>query len=232
MTVECSDVPVVNPRYERKFVVLGHSVAEVRAVLDRHAALFRTAYPPRTVNNIYLDTTGLSDYRLHVNGAAARTKTRVRWYGELRGPACPVLERKQRVGSLGGKETFNLPQVGIEAGDGWTALSGALTGADLPDFLRHVVACRTPTLLNRYHRHYLNSADGRFRITVDSQLRFARAVPFDLARLEAAPPVPGVIVELKYAPADAEDAEAVGHALPFRLGRFSKYVLGVEQLSR
>ena len=44
-----------------------------------------------------------------------------------------------------------------------------------------------------------------------------------------APTLRGVVVELKYDPAHAEEAEAVGQALPFRLGRFSKYMTGIER---
>jgi hypothetical protein len=55
-------------------------------------------------------------------------------------------------------------------------------------------------------------------------------VPFRPERLAWAPVVRGVIVELKYEPAHEEDAALVGHALPFRLARFSKYVAGVGQV--
>src|SRR5450759_5211206 len=43
-------------RYERKWVPAGFSLAEVLAMVRRHPAAFRPAFPERQVNNIYLDT--------------------------------------------------------------------------------------------------------------------------------------------------------------------------------
>jgi hypothetical protein len=218
-----------NPRYERKFVVREMPAAAVRSTILRHPALFREAYPPRAVNNVYLDTPSLSDYADHVRGAAARSKTRVRWYGGAGGDARPVLERKLRRGELGGKESFPLPPWCIDGGDAWPDLADALSRAALPAAVRESVLIRAPVLLNRYDRHYLASADGRIRLTVDSDLRFTWAAPLVPSALSWAPTLPGVVVELKYDPAHAEEAEAVGQALPFRLGRFSKYVIGIER---
>jgi hypothetical protein len=217
-----------NPRYERKFVAYGWTAADVRVALQHHWALFRQAFPPRSVNNIYVDTPGLSDYHDHVRGAPARAKTRLRWYGERNGAACPTLERKLREGALGGKETYRLSSVCLDDGEPWRGLRAAIAAADLPGGVLESVASRVPSLLNRYDRDYLVSADGRFRITVDSRLRFAAVAPLDLEGLTSAPVVPGVVVELKYEPAHEEGAAAIGQALPFRLARFSKYVIGVE----
>jgi hypothetical protein len=225
-------VNLVNPRYERKYVVPGLSPPEVEAALALHPALFRTAFPPRSINNVYLDTPGLSDYLDHAHGAVTRAKLRVRWYGAADALTCLTLERKQRVGPLGGKQSYRLPHVGVTCADGWRFMASALAAADMPDGMRLEASCRGPVLLNRYERRYLVSADRRFRITIDSHLRFARPRPVDLARLKRAPALPGVIVELKFAPEDAPDGEAVGHALPFRLGQYSKYVTGVERLAR
>lgn len=68
-----------NPRYERKFTVQGLALSEILALVRRHPAAFREAYPPRMVNNVYFDTPGLNNYYDHVNGAPNRIKTRVRW---------------------------------------------------------------------------------------------------------------------------------------------------------
>ena len=70
-----------NLRYERKFIADRLALAEVLALVKRHPAAFREAYPARNVNNLYLDSPDLRDYRDHVNGIAHRTKTRIRWYG-------------------------------------------------------------------------------------------------------------------------------------------------------
>jgi hypothetical protein len=85
------------------------------------------------------------------------------------------------------------------------------------------------TLVNCYQRHYFVSADGNYRLTVDWNLRFA-----GFAHLAAAGTLsaagPSVIIELKYAPCHADQAaDAVSNALPLRLARCSKYVLGIQR---
>ena len=97
--------------------------------------------------------------------------------------------------------------------------------------LRAVGDGRIPSLVNRYQRRYFVSADGHFRLTVDWDLQFA-----DFRRFAANGAFfsadSAVIIELKFAPSHADSAGAtVANALPFRLVRCSKYVLGIEHLS-
>jgi hypothetical protein len=84
--------------------------------------------------------------------------------------------------------------------------------------------------LNRYQRHYFQSADGRFRLTVDSGLQFAAARQVQGSGVSFCPPAAPVVVEVKYGLAEAEYAAPVTNALPFRLARCSKYVLGITSL--
>jgi hypothetical protein len=222
---------IPNARYERKFVPAVLSADAVLGAVRRNPALFREAFPPRTVNNVYLDTPGLTDYRQHVSGHSERIKTRVRWYGDLEGQVAPVLERKIRRGLLGGKEICPLPVTGLDAAGGLRGIELSLRRADLPALAREAVACRTPALVNRYDRRYLVSADGRFRLTIDTHLRYLGARPVASTSLLTTLESPGVIiVELKYAPEDAEDAVAVANGLPFLISRFSKYVTGIDRL--
>lgn len=65
-------------RYERKFVAPDSDLGEVLALVRRHPAAFGQAYPPRTVNNVYLDTPARRDYFDHVAGVGNRSKTRIR----------------------------------------------------------------------------------------------------------------------------------------------------------
>ena len=69
-----------------------------------------------------------------------------------------------------------------------TDLEGAFANAPLPEQVRSALNYLRPALLNRYQRHYFQSADGRFRLTVDSGLQFAaarQAKPGVLLRLAA-----------------------------------------------
>src|SRR5689334_289002 len=101
--------PLPNPRYERKFIAEGFTLPEALALVRCHRAAFREAFPPRLVNNIYLDSPARSAYYEHINGVTSRVKHRVRWYGALEGQILkPVLERKFKSGSVSGKDSHAL----------------------------------------------------------------------------------------------------------------------------
>ncbi len=219
-------------RYERKFVVHGRSLAEVLALVRRHPAMFREVYPPRAINNIYLDTPTLADYRAHVSGAAERLKTRIRWYGALQGEATrPSLEQKFKHGLVGSKSSHPLPAFHVNGGIERRSLGALLDQAELPELLRFKLRHMEPVLVNRYQRRYFVSADRRYRLTVDSDLEFY--LPHENTGRHAGPPGQrnrDIILELKFAPQVAEGATQIANSLPFRLTRCSKYVLGIEQL--
>lgn len=227
-----STSPPPEPRYERKFVIHNGRLPEVLELVRRHPALFREVYPPRAVNNIYLDTPTLQDYRAHVNGTAERLKTRIRWYGPLQGEAAtPALEQKLKHGLVGCKLMHPLPPLHVNGGIVRSALETVLDRAALPDLLRSQLRHREPSLVNRYQRRYFLSADRRFRLTVDSDLEFH--APADDAGRHLCRPGSrdhDIVLELKFAPANAPFADAVANALPCRLTRCSKYVLGIERL--
>ncbi len=218
-----------NARYERKFAVQALPLPEVLALVRRHPAAFHEAYPPRMVNNVYLDTPGRNSYHDHVQGAPCRTKTRVRWYGEPRGAIPgPILERKLKCGLVGGKLAQTLPPLTLNGAGVREPLEGAFVGDHLPEAWRIGLRFLEPSVFSRYRRHYFVSADGRFRLTVDSELRFAP--PENAATGGTRLTEPLVVVELKFAPQHAGMAATITNAFPFRVVRCSKYVLGVEQI--
>ncbi len=222
-----------NLRYERKFLAERMTPAEVLHIVRRHPAMFREPYPPRSVNNVYLDTPALGDYHDHVRGVANRAKLRIRWYGPS-GVTLdePVLEHKLKRGLVGGKVSHPLPLIRLAAGEPLSVTDAVRNCPEAPATLRAAARSRIPSLVNRYQRRYFVSADGHFRLTVDWDLQFA-----DFRRFAAGGPFSAadfaVIIELKYSPACAGSAAAVvANSLPFRLARCSKYVLGIERLSR
>ena len=223
--------PLPNLRYEKKFIAQGFTLAEVLARVKRHPSTFREVYPPRVVNNIYLDSPSRRDYHDHVNGVANRSKTRVRWYGErFEAADRPMLERKMKRGMVSAKEAHPLPPLTINGARLRSLLETAFDSAVLPPMLHSALRLVEPALFNRYVRHYFLSSDGRFRLTVDSDLQFA-CLPHD-HRPAIVPWSPAVtlIIELKFQPELAEDAALVTNALPFRVARFSKYVVGIERM--
>jgi hypothetical protein len=220
-----------NLRYERKFTTSTLTLPEVLARVRQHPAAFREAYPPRCVNNVYLDSPSLSNYSDHVNGISHRTKTRIRWYGVWSGPiSVPHLERKVKRGLVGGKISHRLPPIEVNAGMTRASVERAFNAAGLPESTRSALHLLQPSLLNRYHRHYFRSADGQFRLTVDSDLQFAPVRPHDGLAPSFGPAASLIVVELKFGLAEAPAAERVTNALPFRMVRCSKYVLGIANL--
>ena len=220
-----------NPRYERKFVADGLVLAEVLALVQRHPAAFREAYPARFVNNVYLDSHGRSDYHDNIVGVSNRSKTRVRWYGLPSGQiAKPVLERKLKRGLISGKLTHALPGFALNGEAVHPLLKSTFAAALLPESLRFDLCQREPSLFNRYRRYYFLSGDGRFRLTVDAELQCGRVGASNGLRTILVPFPRALIIELKYGPSEAEQADRVTNSLPFRLARSSKYALGVGRL--
>ena len=110
-------------------------------------------------------------------------------------------------------------------------LETAFDSADLPPLTRSELHHLQPSLLNHYLRHYFQTANGRFRLTVDSGLQFAAARQAQGMSVSFCPPASPVVIEVKYGLAEAEEAPQVTNALPFRLSRCSKYVLGINRLA-
>jgi hypothetical protein len=218
-------------RHERKFLAPGLSLAEALAVARRHPAAFRETYPARAVNSLYLDSLARGDYFAHVNGAPDRNKTRIRWYGQLTGHIeRPSLERKLKRGSVSGKAACPLPAIHVNGGIAPADLAAALDQAGLPAELRWTLRLLEPAVLVAYHRHYFQSADGCFRLTLDSQLQFWSVHPGTGAMALMPAAAHPMILELKFDPLHAAEAAPLTNALPFRLARCSKYVLGIECL--
>ena len=220
-------------RHERKLVPAGYAVAELLALVRQHPCGFHEAFPPRWVNNVYLDSEGLNDYHDHVTGLAIRSKSRIRWYGELRGSIPkPVFEIKHKRGIVNGKRSSVLTPM---------SLNGSLTESTLRDMLRDLEkenllwSCldyRQPSLINRYHRHYYLSGDGRVRLTVDSNLSFYEPGNTAESLASDSPEEYSVVIELKYMPSDSDYAADIAGWFPCRVVRCSKYVLGIEATRR
>ncbi|MBI4326349.1 MAG: polyphosphate polymerase domain-containing protein [Chloroflexi bacterium] len=220
-----------NLRYEKKLLADGATLAEVLTSVRRHPSAFREVYPPRTVNNIYLDSPARRDYHEHINGTANRSKTRVRWYGQQFEVAeRPMLERKLKRGTVSGKRACPLPPLSINGSCLRSSLNGAFDTAVFPPIWRSSLRHLEPALVNRYQRHYFLSRDGKFRLTVDSGLQTAGVQPNARAVVFSLPVAGTVIIELKFGLDAAEDASLVTNPFPFRVARFSKYVAGIERL--
>ncbi|MBX2816866.1 MAG: polyphosphate polymerase domain-containing protein [Saprospiraceae bacterium] len=206
-------------RYELKYVCTDMDTEHCKQIIRTHPASFKVAFPDRKVNNVYLDTPDGQSYMQNLNGVSARTKYRIRWYGEthqtIRGAH---LEFKIKRNHLGKKQHIALPDFKLEE---LTALLLKHQQAwQLPDHLR-------PNSINKYQRSYYIDFSKRFRITVDSDIQFGNFLG-DRPLLDKG--FPGTIIELKYDMASKAEADFIQQHLPWRRTKFSKYVEGLSRI--
>ncbi len=216
-------------RYEIKLRVEQLDARQVCALIRLHPCLFRMPYPPRHVNNIYLDTPHLGNYYDHVNGAANRLKVRIRWYGELFGPIeRPVLEFKIKRGLVGLKEQYPLMPFVLDQGLNRRYLQAVLRQSNLPAHVRLRLAGLQAVLVNRYYRRYFAAVDGRCRATLDTGMLFYGLAPLQNRFLHRHTDRRGLVVELKLQDGYERYADRVAGYFPFPVTKNSKYAQGVE----
>lgn len=220
-------------RYERKFLVSLLRTRDLEHMVRMHPAMFSQAYPPRYVNNIYLDSHDLTNYWDNVCGSAHRLKARIRWYGNIFGPvAKPVLELKIKSGLTGRKESYKVQPFTLERGFTFGTLSEAFDRSNLPDELRERLRGLQPTLLNRYRRRYYLSADKLFRITLDNEMVYSGIGKTENQFAHSISDHIRTILELKYDMASDDQADSVTGLFPFRVTRSSKYVSGIDWINK
>jgi len=216
-------------RYERKFLVEGLDAGQVRTMVRRHPAMFYEPYPPRVVNNLYLDTEEMDNYYANLGGADERCKVRVRWYGELFGAiASPVLEFKIKSGLVGTKQSYTFPAFRLDESFSQCLFQDLVQGANLPAPVRLHLRTLNVVLCNNYQRWYYATKDGRYRVTVDADMAYYRVRRFGNRFIQHIVDDSHIIVEMKYEKPFELQADRVAGFFPFRVTRNSKYVTGIE----
>lgn len=223
-------IPLDDLRYEIKFVVPRPEAYRMHGWLKTHAEGFRVAYPPRNVNNVYFDNFDLATYDENLSGVSERTKIRLRWYGVDKELLDGRLELKQKKNRLGWKTTFKVQGLPF-IGRSWRQIGRDLRER-LPMEAQHWLDLHPePVIINRYEREYFVSRDGQVRITLDTGLtvldqRLSRS-PNRTARTN----LPDVmIVEAKAVDRAFRELGRVVSDIPVRVGRFSKYVNGLQTI--
>ncbi len=218
-------------RYERKFIVTGLEPGTVEHAVRLHPAQFTEIHVRRSVNNCYFDSPDLRFFRDAVQGHGNRLKVRIRWYGDLFGPVpLPVLELKGKRGPVGSKQGFPVPPFIHDCGLDLPQLEEWFAGVQPPAEVAGRLGALRPTLVNRYSRRYFQSADRRFRVTLDTVCEYYSVSPPRNHAGSYAIDDASTIVELKYAAADDSAARSITSRFPFRLTKSSKYVTGLRRL--
>ena len=206
-------------RYERKFRIETAALPAVREVIRQHPAAFRPLHATRQINNIYFDSPDLATFRQNVNGQNERRKFRVRWYAPdpQAVPDEVRFEIKGKHNEWGQKTVFERPGFALDDLSPLVRTWQEACPADGP---------LLPVLLNSYRRAYFRSFCGRFRLTVDWDLRYhsLRAHPHFRRYLIQDP---AVILEVKYEAEADTGIDLITQYLPFRQTKHSKYVQGV-----
>lgn len=219
-------------RYERKFAISNSNKPEVETIVKLHPAMFREVFYERQVNNLYFDTLDMDNYNDNVVGAKERLKVRIRWYGDMFGMIeAPVLEIKCKNGLLGGKAQFTLPSFVLDENISLGLFDPLFT--QLPEDVSAIKQCLLSlkcTLLNSYSRKYFLSVDGKYRLTIDSNLDYFRILNSKNSFLNKYTDKLNIILELKYKDNNDKLATMISANFPFLITKSSKYVNGIDFL--
>jgi hypothetical protein len=217
-------------RYEIKFVADAIRYREIEQWIRLNPAGFRTAYPPRWVNNTYFDTPDLYAFAENLSGTSARAKVRLRWYGETHRPDSTVLEVKRRRNHLGWKIHYSGRPLDLGA-HRWLALRRQLRQAIPPEGRLWLDSHPLPVLINRYHRQYFDVPGGSLRATLDRRQTVYDQRFASRPNLRSSANLPDtLVVEIKFGRDDHAFGSRVVEGIPIRVSRNSKYMVGVEAI--
>jgi hypothetical protein len=219
-------------RYEIKFSASEVHRDRVEQWLHTHPAAFRTAFPPRWVNNIYFDSFDYGAYSENLSGVSDRTKIRYRWYGDLSNAHPGAIELKCKRNLFGWKRVHRLEGDLCLGSRPWREIYAGIRKGSPENLRCFLDAHPLVVLINRYRRKYFISGDGRIRATVDWKQTVwdQRHNPIpNLARPANMPR--SMVLEIKCDRSDRELASRIMQTLPIRVGRHSKYMVGVRAIS-
>lgn len=224
-----SALEVRDYRYERKFQVHELEAAQIRMLIKRHPCMFYEPYPPRYINNLYLDNEDFENYYDNVDGTDQRRKIRIRWYGRMLGEIKqPQLEFKIKSGLVGTKYIYPLPPFTLNDRFTHAIMQDVFQSSSLPPEVAWDLKGFNVVLCNRYFRWYYESRDKNFRTTVDTGMEFYQIRPRCNRFNQKYSEHRKTIVELKYdKPLDVK-ADRVSGFFPFSLSKNSKYAAGIE----
>jgi hypothetical protein len=218
-------------RYERKFLVDQLDQYQAESLIRRHPSLFYAPYPPRFINNLYLDTPAMDHYHDNIDGSMQRRKVRIRWYGNAKGDISrPTLEIKIKQGMVGTKLQYPLANFTLDHAFSQGYFREILIKSELPDLVHEQMQALDLVLFNRYYRRYYATPDGRFRVTLDNRLSYSQVRPLRSSFLHSRTDYLHIVVELKYSPEHDPEANRVSAWFPFSVTKSSKYVMGVERV--
>lgn len=217
-------------RYEIKFVASPLLHRRVEKAVRLHKDGFFSPFPDRLVNNVYFDNFDFFAYEENLVGTSKRTKVRLRWYGNTWTPDRCTLELKRRRNMLGWKNNFRTgPANFVDLH--WQQIRARLRKELPPEARFWLDANPKAVLINRYRRQYFESRDRKIRVTLDRDQQVFAQIFGRRPNLTRKTNLPAtLVIECKFATEDRRRGIAAIQGLPLRVGRNSKYVIGVQSL--
>jgi len=214
-------------RYERKYITDVWQAEEVELAIKLHPSLFYEKYVPRFINNIYFDNPGFQDYQDSIQGASQRKKIRIRWYGDLKEHITNAqIEFKYKDGVLVSKERFPLIPFKLSDIENPIKWNSIIEKSQVPPKIDIEIRQLNQIVLNRYHRKYFLTPDGKFRITIDSNMESHMVGWFNKNSKSGLSNK--IVIELKYDQTADINVGRIFRFLPFTLGKNSKYLRAIE----
>ena len=218
-------------RYERKFLIKNFEENQIESIIKSHQAQFSEIFESRIVNNIYFDTINMLNFSDNIIGISKRSKIRIRWYGSTFGHVeKPILEIKIKKGLLGRKIKYPLKSFSLNNNFNQEYIQNIFQKSKLPANINNFLKTLKISLLNNYKRKYFKSANNKFRITVDSLLKYYKVNLIFNNFINKMVDKESLIMELKYNQNLDDQVMNITNGFPFRLTKNSKYINGIEKL--
>jgi hypothetical protein len=215
-------------RYEVKMTCDEIYLPEVRSWIQLHPAGFVEAYPPRQVNNVYLDTTEMDCLNDHLDGILDRSKLRFRWYGRDPSSVQGVLELKHKSSWVGWKEYSPVPVAFDLTAVSWHDWIQQLRTYAEGDIAVCLAWRDRPTLLNSYLREYFESSDRQVRVTLDHDQAIYEQLVYSSPNLTFRTLVDRcIVIEVKSEVRFSRRVSDVLSSFPLQTEPSSKYVRGM-----
>ena len=225
-------VPEQEWRYEVKLVAPPFGLPLVRSWIRAHSGAFAVSYPPRIVNNLYMDTHDMQWLDESIEGLSERRKVRLRWYGDQAGAVAAVFEVKRKRDRVNWKLRHPVAEpLELNAGATWPGIVSRSLKS-LPGWIRaEIGGDLVPILVNRYRREYYEDRSGKLRITLDSEQDvYDQRLSARPNLTRRAPRRDSVVIEVKGPLDEWERIKEVAAEFPVRVTRNSKYALGYESI--
>ena len=200
------------------------AIYEVRRWVRGHSHAFRTAFPPRQVNNIYFDTQDLDCLNDHISGVFERQKLRFRWYGKDLSRVKGHLELKHKSNRVGWKSSQDIDAVLDLEKMNWMELLRTLRNQANSTF-REMLSVSQPISISGYRREYYESGDRNTRVTLDYDLfAFDQQLSGRPNLRYKTPMLNQMVIEIKCNSDNSAHLDGVLAEFPLRIVNYSKYL--------